>query len=261
MMDIGASRKEKGMVWFVGAGSGDPELITVKGRRLVASADLIVYAGSLVPAVMLSEARKDAQKADSSAMTLEETHALMREACRKRALVVRLHTGDPSLYGALREQAALLDRDGIPWAVVPGVTAAFAAAAAAKISFSIPDVCQTLILTRMTGRTRVPPREDMRLLAAHHAALAIYLSGNDVSGVQNRLLDGGLPGVTPVIIAYRVGWPDEIICHTTLEQMNAAYGGLGVTRQTLFLVLPGSDSETRSCLYNPVFAHGFRNAP
>lgn len=255
-------------VYFVGAGPGDPELLTLKAHRLIGAADLIIYAGSLVPETMLAHAKPDARVMDSSGMTLVETHALIREAALAGRMVVRLHTGDPGLYGAVREQARLLESEGIAYAVVPGVTAAMAAAAAARVSLTIPETCQTLILTRVGGRTPVPERERLRRLAAHQAALAVYLSGPDHQRLAQELLDGGYPPDTTVIAAHRVGWPEENIQCLTLKKLalgepaldTPAASGTDKTwqRQTVFLVLPGQDAETASRLYAADFAHGFR---
>ena len=246
-------------VWFIGAGPGDPELLTLKAARLIAGADLVLFAGSLVPAAAVAHAKAGARVVDSSPLTLEETHALLAECVRAGGDAARVHTGDPGLYGAVAEQAALLDRDGIAWEVVPGVTAAFAAAAAAGVGFTAPGVSQSLILTRAPGRTPVPEAESLRSLAAHGCALAVYLSAAQARAVQDELLAGGLPPDTPVVVGHRVGWPDGAVRRTTLEGLAEAAQGLG--RQTVFLVLPGlgKDAE-RSRLYAPDFAHGFRPA-
>ena len=247
------------MVWFVGAGPGDPELMTLKGLRLIRSADLILYAGSLVPECMTHEAKPGARVLDSSPMTLQETHALLRDTARTGKMAVRLHTGDPSLYGAVREQAALLDIENIPWGVVPGVSAAFAAAASACVSFTVPEVCQTLIITRLSGRTRVSEREQLRLLAAHRTAMAVYLSTAEVEELQAELLLAGLDGKTVVIIAHRVGWSGERIKKSVISRLAADVRDMGLTRQTVFLILPGEKAGNReSRLYAADFCHGFR---
>lgn len=247
------------LVWFVGAGPGDPELMTLKGERLIRSADLILYAGSLVPEIMTRGAKAGAKVLDSSPMTLQETHALLRDTARGGGTAVRLHTGDPSLYGAVREQAALLDIENIPWAVVPGVTAAFAAAASARVGFTVPETCQTLIITRLSGRTKVPERERLRLLAAHHAALAVYLSAPDVSGLRDELRLAGLDEETTVIIAHRVGWSGERIKKSSIARLVEDARDMGITRQTVFLALPGENAGNReSRLYAPDFCHGYR---
>ncbi|AMK10488.1 precorrin-4 C(11)-methyltransferase [Pseudodesulfovibrio indicus] len=249
-------------VCFIGAGPGDPELLTVKGRRLIGEADLVLYAGSLVPAEVVAGAKEGAKVADSASMSLEQTHALIMETVRAGGTVARVHTGDPALYGAIREQMALLEAEGVPCAVVPGVTAGFAAAAAAGRSYTVPEVTQTLIFTRLEGRTPVPEREALRKLAAHGSAMCIYLSAGDPEGVQRELLAGGLDAATLVVMAYRVGWPDEKVVETELGRLAVSARESGFTRQTVFLVLPGqgrADAGTaRSLLYDEHFRHMYR---
>lgn len=249
-------------VWFVGAGPGDPELLTVKGQRLIRSADLVLYAGSLVPEKMTYDAKPGARIVDSSCMTLGETHALLRNTVRSGGMAVRLHTGDPSLYGAVREQAVLLDMENIPWDIVPGVSVAFAAAASAHVSFTVPETCQSLIITRLSGRTKVPEREQLRLLAAHRAALAIYLSAADVEGLQKELRLAGLEEEVVVIIAHQIGWKGECIKRSSIARLVEDARDMGITRQTVFLVLPGENGIKRnSRLYAEDFQHGFRSHP
>ncbi|WP_272701051.1 precorrin-4 C(11)-methyltransferase [Desulfovibrio sp. Fe33] len=249
-------------VYFIGAGPGDPELLTVKGRRLIAEADLVLYAGSLVPAEVVAGAGPNARVADSAPMSLEETHALMAETVASGGKVARVHTGDPSLYGAIREQMALLDEAGITHEVVPGVTAGFAAAAAAGRSYTVPEVTQTLIFTRLEGRTPVPEGEKLRKLAAHGSAMCIYLSAGDPEGVQSELLAGGMAESTLVVMAYRVGWPDEKLVEIELGGLAEAARLNGFTRQTVFLVLPGQGHEdagkAKSLLYDKDFKHMYR---
>lgn len=252
-----------GKVWFIGAGPGDPELITVKGRRLIAEADLVVYAGSLVPVETLSCAKPGARVVDSAPLSLPETHALLRDCALAGHTAARVHTGEPSIYGAVREQAALLDADGIPWEVVPGVSSAFAAAAAAKVSFTVPGGPQTFILTRLSGRTPVPESESLPLLAAHGAAMAILLSAGDPERVQEQLLGGGYPPETTIVLGHKVGWPGGEVVRARLDELAHTARVHGFTRQTVFLVLPGenlSPEEARSRLYAPDFSHGWREA-
>ncbi|QGY39918.1 precorrin-4 C(11)-methyltransferase [Pseudodesulfovibrio cashew] len=249
-------------VHFIGAGPGDPELVTVKGQRLIREADLVLYAGSLVPAEVVACARDDAKVADSAPLNLEETHALIMETVRAGGTVARVHTGDPSLYGAIREQMALLDGEGVEYVVVPGVTAGFAAAASACRSFTVPEVTQTLIFTRLAGRTPVPEAEALRKLAAHGTALCVYLSAGDPEGIQRELEAGGLAASTLVVMAYRVGWPEEKIVETELAELAATAREHEFTRQTVFLVLPGQGredaGEARSLLYDENFKHMYR---
>ncbi len=253
--------ENKVQVYFVGAGPGDPELITVRGQRVIREADLVLYAGSLVPAEVVACARPEARVEDSSSMTLEETHHLMSMTVRGGGLVARVHTGDPSLYGAVREQMVLLERDGISYRVIPGVTVAFAAAAAAKVSFTLPEKTQSLIISRIAGRTPVPEQEHLREMARHGASMAVYLSAGDPEGVVRELREGGYSGRTPVIVAYRVGWPDERIVPATLDTLLETVSQENVTRQAVFLVLPGQDEVSAfSRLYSRDFRHGFRGS-
>jgi precorrin-4/cobalt-precorrin-4 C11-methyltransferase len=249
------------MVTFVGAGPGDPELVTVKGRNAIREAGLVLYAGSMVPMAVLDCARKDARIVDSAPLTLEECHALVRDAAMAGIPVARVHTGDPSLYGALREQADLLSAEGIPWRVVPGVTAASAAAAAAGIAFTQPELTQTLVITRTEGRTPVPDRERLRLLAAHGTSLAVYLSGRNARTLQEELA-AVLPEDTPVLCAHKVGWPEERLVWTKVGELAAQVEAYGMHRQTVFLVLPSHGGRaSRSRLYDPDFVHGYRPGP
>lgn len=249
-------------VYFIGAGPGDPELVTVKGQRLISEADLVLYAGSLVPKEVVACAKKGARVEDSAPLNLEETHAMMLEAVRNGHMVARVHTGDPALYGAIREQMELLDRDGVEYEVVPGVTAGFAAAAAACRSYTVPEVTQTLIFTRLAGKTPVPEAESLRSLAAHGSAMCIYLSAGDPEGVQRELEAGGMPQATQVVMAYRVGWPEQKVVECELGSLAATARAQGFTRQTVFMILPGQgelDAGTaKSLLYDKNFAHGFR---
>lgn len=251
-----------GTVYFIGAGPGDPDLITVKGRRLIEEADFVLYTGSLVPEALVACAKKGSVVLDSSSMTLEEIHNAMREAAFAGKNVARVHTGDPSLYGAVREQAALLERDSIPYRIIPGVTAAFAAAAAAGVFFTVPEVTQSFTITRMEGRTPVPTRQSVREMASHGGSLAVYLSAPEAENLQKELLEAGLPPQTVVIAAYRVGWPEENIVKTTVENLAGSVREHDLKRQTVFLVLPGesgaAQERLRSCLYAEKFEHMFR---
>ena len=251
------------MISFIGAGPGDPELITVKGKRLIEEADLVIYAGSLVPEAVISGTKKGAIVKDSSSMTLEETYALMREAALIGKNVARVHTGDPGLYGAVREQMALLAVEGFAYQVVPGVTAAFAAAAAAGVSLTVPETVQSFAITRMGGRTDVPADQSVREFAKHGGSLAVYLSAPDAARLERDLLAGGVAPDTPVLAAYRVGWPDERLIWTTVREIATTVATEKMTRQTVFLVLPGEresvkEEPSRSRLYAAEFFHGFR---
>ncbi len=246
-----------GKIYFIGAGPGDPELITVKGLNTINRADLIIYAGSLVPRQLFEQSRAD-KLIDSSSLTLEETHTLMSEACREGKLVSRVHTGDPSIFGTIHEQTALLEKDGIPFEIIPGVTAAFAAAARANISFTFPGVNQTLIITRASGRTKVPSSQELKRLAASRSSMAIYLSAAIAGSVQSDLMDGGLAGSTSVIIGWKVGWKDELIIKTDLASLARSVTDNNISGQAVFLILPEHEKTGRSKLYDPGFSHGFR---
>lgn len=258
----------RGEVWFIGAGPGAADLMTLRGSRLIAEADLVLYAGSLVPEEAIGHARPEAVRRDSSTMTLQETHALIKEFAQKGQNTARVHTGDPSLYGALLEQTRLLDADGIPWSVVPGVSVAFAAAAAAGQSFTLPEIRQTLVITRLSGKTPMPERESLRALAATGAALAVYLSAEYAGRLQSELLEAGLAPDTKIIVGHRVSWLDESVAATRLADLAEFALARKFSRQTIFLVLPGetfdperkaaSDPGTVSRLYAAEFGHGFR---
>lgn len=227
-----------GIVYFVGAGPGDPELITVKGHKLIAQADVIIYAGSLVQEEILGYAPEWTEFHNSVNLNLERQVEFMAQAVEQGQTVVRLHTGDPSIYGAIAEQIKLLDQAGITYRVVPGVSSAFAAAAALAIELTIPELTQTIILTRLSGRTPVPESETLNKLAAHKSSLMIFLSAGMIERVVDELLSAGYTPETPVAVAYRVTWPDEIILRGTLasiaEQMLAAE----ITHHALIVVSP-----------------------
>lgn len=243
-------------VIFVGAGPGDPELLTLRGKRAIEQADVVIYAGSLVSREIVAFARSDAEVYDSSGLNLRQIHGLMRDNARNGKRVVRLHTGDPSLYGTLHEQTCLLDEDHIPWRVVPGVTAAMAAAAAAGVSFSIPECVQSLVLTRMGGRTPMP--ESLGQLAKTRVSMAVYLVGGLASQLQEELTRE-LPLNTPVICAYRIGWPDERVQHTTLANLSRCMSENSFNKQTVVLILPAVPDQARqSKLYDATFGHSFR---
>ncbi len=231
----------------------------MRGAAIIETADLIVYAGSLVPRTLLATAKKGAEIHDSSSLSLEETHALLTESARKNRIVARVHTGDPSLYGAIQEQIELLDKEEIPVGVVPGVTVAFAAAAALGRQLTQPGGSQTLILTRLAGRTEVPGSENLAELARHQASLVIYLSVSRIREVVAELKQG-YPAATPVVVAYRVSWPEEEFIFGTLADIVDRVDESGIKRQAVIMVgaaLAG-ELKTRSKLYDPTFGHGFR---
>jgi precorrin-4/cobalt-precorrin-4 C11-methyltransferase len=205
------------MVHFVGAGPGAPDLITVRGRDLLASADQIIYAGSLVNPELLNYAKPDCVIRNSASMTLEEVLARCREVEERGGTTVRLHTGDPSIYGAIREQMDLLDEHGIAYDVVPGVSAFCGAAAALHAEYTLPNVSQTVIITRTAGRTPVPERESIVSLAAHGATMVLFLSTGLLEKLQAELLEGGYAPETPAAIVYKATWPDEKVLRGTVS--------------------------------------------
>lgn len=249
-------------VLFVGAGPGDPELITVKGRNALAAADLVVYAGSLVPEELLSWTRPGTPAVNSASMPLEEIVAAMAQAQRSGKRVVRLHTGDPSLYGAIFEQMAELQKLGIPYRIIPGVTAAFAAAAALGIEYTLPEIAQTLILTRVAGRTPVPASENLASLAAHRTSMAIYLSMGQIEEVAATLAEA-YGDQAACAVVYRASQAGEKVIRTRLNELVAGVRAEGVTRQALIIVgrvleIAPQDLKVKSKLYDRDFEHGFR---
>ena len=249
-------------VYFVGAGPGAKDLITVRGRDLIAGSDVIIYAGSLVNPELLEYAQENAAVYNSAEMTLEEVLEVIKAACSEGKTVCRLHTGDPSLYGAVREQMDALDELGITYETCPGVTAAFGAAASMNLEYTLPGISQSLILTRMAGRTSVPDSESIESWAAHHASMAIYLSTGMLKELARRLVAGGYAEDTPVAVVYKATWPDEkrIIC--TLKTMADEAEKAGVRKTAVVLVgnvIVNSGYE-RSKLYDPSFTTEFRQA-
>ena len=254
--------KEK-PVYFVGAGPGDPELITVKGRRLLEEADLVLYTGSLVQKSALDFCRDSAVVKSSASMDLTEIVALMLESVRAGKRVVRLHTGDPSLYGALREQTAALDSEGVAYSVVPGVSSAFASAAVLGKELTAPGITQTVIFTRIEGRTPVPEAERLSELAGHGATICIFLSASMMGSVAAEL-GAAYPGDTPVAVVYRATWPDELIITGTLDDIVDKVSRAGITRHAMIIVgrAIGSGAELgeASKLYDAAFSHELRDA-
>lgn len=249
------------MVHFVGAGSGAADLITVRGQKLLMEADVIIYAGSLVNPEHLELAGEGCRIYDSASMTLEEVVAVMKDAEAAGKMTVRLHTGDPSIYGAIREQMDILDEWGISYDVVPGVSSAFGAAAALKAEYTLPDVSQTVIITRMAGRTPVPEKEEISLLAAHQATMVIFLSTGLLEPLRERLLAGGYRKDTPAAIVYKATWPDEKVFRGTVDTLPQMARENGITKTALILVGDFlGDSYERSKLYDPAFTHEFREA-
>ncbi len=254
-----------GKVWFVGAGPGDPELLTVKGRRLLEAASAILYAGSLVDQAATLYAPEGCTVRDSKDMTLEEITAwLIAEAARGD--VVRLQTGDPTLYGALIEMGRALDEAGVAWSVVPGVSSAFASAAAACETLTLPEVTQTVILTRVAGRTPMPPGEELEALAAHHSTLCIFLSITLLHEVQRALRAAGWAEDAPIVVVQKASWPhEEKIVRGTLSDIKRLCQDEKIGAQAMIIASPALgarhwEAVARSKLYDPAFSHRFRRA-
>ncbi len=247
------------MIWFVGAGSGAVDLITVRGDRLLRRADVVIYTGSLINPDLLAAAKPDAILLDSSAMTLETVLDAMLSAEKNGLTTVRLHTGDPSLYGAIREQMDALAAQGAEYAVVPGVSSFSAAAAALQAEYTLPSVSQSLVITRMAGRTPVPDREDMAALAAHGASMAVFLSAGLIDGLREKLLAGAYRDDTPAAIVYRASWPDEKIFRCTVGTLAKTAAENRIAKTALILVGDFlGDRYERSRLYDPDFTTGYR---
>jgi precorrin-4/cobalt-precorrin-4 C11-methyltransferase len=249
-------------VQFIGAGPGDPDLITVKGQKALMTADVVIYAGSLVPEALLKWTRPESLSIDSASLNLEQIVDIIAGNWDIGKQVVRLHTGDPSLYGAIFEQMAELDARSIPFIVVPGVTAAFAAAAAMGLEYTLPEISQTLILTRMAGRTPVPEPENLAALAAHQASMAIYLSISLVDKVQETLSRAFGPDAA-CAVAYKISHPEERIVYTRIGRLSETVRKENISRQALIIVgkvldVTLSSLKHRSRLYDKAFAHGFR---
>lgn len=253
---------DKKQVYFVGAGPGAADLITVRGMRLISEADVIIYAGSLVSPELLGYARPGAEIHDSAYMTLEEVLSVMRDAASAGKITCRLHTGDPSLYGAVREQMDALDELGITYESCPGVTAAFGAAAAMDLEYTLPGISQSLIITRMAGRTAVPEAESIESWAAHRATMAIYLSAGMLGELSERLVRGGYPEDTPAAIIYKATWPEEEYYYCTVSELESTAAEHGITRTALILVgdAIGKHGYDRSRLYDGNFSTGYRKA-
>lgn len=255
-----------GKIWFVGAGPGDPDLLTVKGKRLLQEAGAILYAGSLVDQAATLFGPPGCAIRDSKDMTLEEMTAWLLDQCSRHATVVRLQTGDPGLYGALIEMTRPLTAVGIAWAVVPGVSSAFASAAAAGETLTLPEVTQTVILTRVAGRTPMPPGEDLESLANHHATLCIFLSVTLLREVQRALRAAGWAEDSPILVVQKASWPgEEKIIRGTLADIKQKCQSEKVGSQAMIIASPTLGAANwpdlaRSKLYDPTFTHRFRLA-
>lgn len=248
------------MVYFVGAGSGAPDLITVRGQKLLQQADVVIYAGSLVNPALLEETKQDCEIFNSAEMTLEEVIDVMKKAHSQGKMVVRLHTGDPSIYGAVREQMDILEQEGIPYESCPGVSSFCGAASALNLEYTLPDVSQSVIITRMAGRTPVPEREEIASFAAHHATMVIFLSTGMLPKLQERLTAGGYEPETPAAIVYKATWQEEEKYICTVSTLAQTAQEHNITKTALIIVgdVVTHSNYRRSDLYHPQFETEFR---
>ena len=250
------------MVYFVGAGTGAVDLITVRGMRLLEQADVIIYAGSLVNPKLLSYAKKDCEIHNSAKLTLEEVMQIISDAENKGKTTVRLHTGEPSIYGAVREQMDALDALCISYESCPGVSACFGAAASLNLEYTLPGISQSLIITRMEGRTKVPDRESIESFAAHQSSMAIYLSAGMIRELCRRLMDGGYKETTPAALVYKATWAEEETYLCTIETLYEVSVEHRITKTALILVGDAIAHQhySKSRLYAPDFSTEYREA-
>lgn len=248
-------------VFFIGAGPGAPDLLTLRGARLISDADVVVWARSLVDEGVLDHASPDAEIVESTTIPLEGVRELYERAVREDLVVARVHSGDPSLWGAVMEQVEVCEELGLEWEIVPGVSSLGAAAASIGRELTVPEISQSVILTRRASRTPMPEGEDIKSFAAHGAMMAIFLSAARPRELQDDLLEGGYAPDTPCAIVYRASWPDEAVVECPLGDLADSIREMGVKRQVLVFVGPGlAASGTRSHLYSPAFSHMFRKA-
>ncbi|MED5588740.1 MAG: precorrin-4 C(11)-methyltransferase [Chloroflexota bacterium] len=253
----------KGKVYIVGGGPGDPELLTLKAKRIIESADLVIFADSLVPPEIVEFAKESAQVIGSKELNLDEIMELELTAVRKGKTVARVQSGDPSIYGAILEQMRILDKEGIDYEIIPGVSAAFAAAAVLRSELTVPEKSQTVILTRMEGRVAMPEGEQLKDLAAHGCTMVIFLSITRMTKVVRELTSSGYTEDTPVAVVYRVGWPDELVIRGTLKDIAGKVRAAKITLQALIIVGdavdPGLDAAGAvSHLYSSDYTHRYR---
>ncbi|TBL50364.1 cobalt-precorrin-4 methyltransferase [Obesumbacterium proteus] len=248
-------------VWFVGAGPGDKSLITLKGYRLLQQAQVVIYAGSLINTELLEYCPADAQCHDSAGLTLEQITHLMLAGVNDGKLVVRLQTGDLSLYGSIREQGEVLSQHGVGFVSVPGVSSFLGAAAQLGVEYTVPEIAQSLIITRIEGRTPMPPKETLQAFARHQTSMAIFLSVQNISGVVSQLFAGGYPLDTPVVVVYKATWPDSQTVRGTLADISekVTHAGIGKTALILVGAFLG-DQFHYSKLYDADFSHEYRQA-
>ena len=250
------------MVHFVGAGSGAPDLITVRGQRLLSEADVIIYAGSLVNPALLDYKKEGCRVYDSAKMTLEQVTDVMRQAEKEGLTTVRLHTGDPCIYGAIREQMNILEEGGIQYDSTPGVSAFCGAASALDMEYTLPGISQSVIITRMAGRTPMPEKESIESFAAHGATMVIFLSTGMLEKLSGRLIEGGYAPETPAAIVYKATWPDEEKYICTVDTLARTAAEHGITK-TALIIVGGAVAQSgyeRSKLYDPGFTTEFREA-
>ena len=254
-------KTERGRVYFIGAGPGDPDLLTVRGARILSEADRIVFAGSLVPEEALHDLNDRGLWVDSAGLNREEIVGHLVEGAAKGEIVVRLASGDPSIFGAMAEMTTELDSRGSPWEEVPGGSSVFAAAAALRMELTLPEVSQTVILTRTAGRTPMPPGEEIEALASHGATLVVFLSIDRIEDLVSRLATVRDPE-TPVAVVARASWDNEVVCRGTLATIAGEVRKARIMRQALLIMGEALDPErrkkARSRLYAADFTHGFR---
>jgi precorrin-4 C(11)-methyltransferase len=248
------------MVYFIGAGPGDPELLTIKGKKIIDSADVIIYAGSLVNREVLKDIKSGAKVYNSATMHLEEVIEVMKEAEKKNLMTARVHTGDPAIFGAHREQMDALEREGIEFCVIPGVSSFVAAAAALKKEYTLPEVTQSIILTRMEGRTPMPEKESIEAFAKHQATMVIFLSANRIEELVEQL-QTSYPVDTPIALVYKASWPEEKIIQGNLGNIAELVRKANITKTGLIVVGRFlGDQYALSKLYDRHFSHEYREA-
>jgi len=255
----------KGKVYIVGGGPGDPELLTLKAKRIIESADVVIFADSLVPPQIVEFAKEEAEVIGSSELNLDQIMELELNAVKEGKVVARIQSGDPSIYGAILEQMRILDDAGVEFEIIPGVSAAFAAAAVLKSEFTVPEKSQTIIFTRMEGRVAMPEGEQLKDLAAHGCTMVIFLSITRMTKVVRELTSSGYTEDTPVAVVYRVGWSDELVIRGTLKDIAAKVRAAKITLQALIIVGdavdPGLDKGGAvSHLYSADYTHRYRKA-
>jgi precorrin-4/cobalt-precorrin-4 C11-methyltransferase len=254
----------KGKVYIVGGGPGDPELLTLKAKRIIESADVVIFADSLVPPEVVEFAKEGAEVHGSKELNLDQIMELEIAAVREGKTVARVQSGDPSIYGAILEQMRILDQEGIEFEIIPGVSAAFAAAAVLKSELTVPEKSQTVIMTRMEGRVAMPPGEQLKDLAAHGCTMVIFLSITRMTKVVRELTSSGYTEDTPVAVVYRVGWPDELVIRGTLKDIANKVRAAKITLQALIIVGDavdqGLEAGAVSHLYSSDYTHRYRRA-